>query len=171
MSAVPPQHSPFAAYPRGESLDMTKIRIMVDGYFGVGRAALWNLLLLIVVSVIFFVSLSLSKEIGPFASLLYLCIPIADFFIVRPSVEKIGFGLGWSSKTVIGYSILASILCFFFYGVIGFALVQHHVIADLRKKGFRGGLFYGKKRIYAFVDELERSNQALAHQTPVQMNI
>lgn len=144
---------------------------MVEGYFGVGSAALWNLLLLILVSFIFFGATSINDEIGKFTGILYLGIPIADFFIVRPSVEKVGAGLGWSSKTVIGYSILASALCFVIYGVIGFGLVQQHVIADLRKKGFRGGMFYSKKRIYAFLEELERSNQAAVQQTPMRMSL
>ncbi len=157
MASIPPPPNGFASYPRTTDADVARLESLVEGYFGLNKAVLANLVMLIGLNIASaFVKESNALMLIP----LLLAVPVVLFFVSRPHVAKIGEGLGWTSGTVNGYCVLIAMFFWFCFGVIGFVIVQNKAMAGLKEFGFQSrGLFTGKKIIMAFVERYKAKAQ------------
>ena len=159
MSNVPPPAG-YSNYPRSNESDVERLENLVDGYLGLNRPFLINILMFIGLNVLVRGTNIFSSEFAVLGVL--VAIPTILFFLARPEVSKVGRGLGWNDGTVIGYSILISLLFWLCFGGIGFLVVQGKAMKGIQAFGFKGGTFSTNKRaLRAFVETVrERSSNS-----------
>lgn len=137
----PPQ---FAAYPRPQypSGSPDKLRALSDGYFGLNRVFVINIVLVIGMPLICFM-LGLA---GPLVTLVIaIVVGLVVGFMTFPYNRKIGYGCGWSDGGAILASTLMGINSALCCGIIGYIVVQQIAAVEMKKYGIKTG-FLGMKK-------------------------
>jgi len=154
MAAMPPLGE--SNYPRDRPYGSgDKLQALADGYFGLTRVFLINLVVLIAVVV--------AAQTGHLALWLSLLVVlfILSGVLSYPPNKKVGEGLGWGSNGALLASVGIALLSWFCFGAIGYGIVQSMAIKEMKKYGLKVGGFRGLKKpaVRAMVAEL-RSAEA-----------
>ncbi|MBN9501600.1 MAG: hypothetical protein BGO01_00240 [Armatimonadetes bacterium 55-13] len=147
-SGTPPPQQ-FAAYPRGQNLygSAEKLQALCDGYFGLNNVFIFN----IVASFAVRAGLTGAKigedQIWLVLGALVLAFVVAIGFATYKPNQKIAFGCNWSSSAPIVASLLMGINSAVCCGIIGYAVMQHFAMQEMKKYGVPTGFFSLKKSV------------------------
>jgi hypothetical protein len=167
-SGPPPQ---YAAYPRGEALygSSDKLRALADGYFGLNRVFLINVVLAIGSRVATAAEMPAATLLLVVAAVI-LVLGLAVGFLTYPCNKKIGYGANWSPGMPVLASVLMALNSALCCGIIGYIVVQSLAAKEMKKYGLVGGGFGLKKpnveRLISEMQLRERGQVAAPPQTP-----
>lgn len=140
MAEQPPQ---YAQYPRGEVGSYQELEDLTDGYFGLRKAFLVNVVLSISTNVAFS-STTVGQNLGfDLACLGLIGVPV--FFVTLAPNRKIGRGLGWAPLGAVLASLLMALNSVFCCGTIGYLVMQKLAFDRMKRYGFATSLFGLKK--------------------------
>ena len=134
-----------------------KLQALADGYFGLNKVFLVNVLLAIGLRVMLaVVTEPASALIAVVGALVVLLLAIT--FLTLPCNKKIAFGKGWPESSAILASILMGFNSALCCGIIGYVVMQQIAASEMKNYGLRTG-FLGikKKDIAAKVEALRNS--------------
>lgn len=159
MSNVPPPGN-FASYPRpGMGPSASSLRTLADGYFGLNKAFLINIVLNFAGRMVG-TGAGQSQPgpalaiIGAYVLLMFVVITA----VTLPHNKKIGEGLGWTPSGPIIASILMGLNSALCCGIIGYIVVQGMAAKKFKEAGAPRGFFgYKKAELYHFIDQVGMS--------------
>lgn len=142
----------YANYPRTNTgADVARLRHLLDGYFGLNKVFLINVLFIVALRVVQVGAAASGSEGGILVVFLlgYLVMAVAIGFVSYKHNQSAGEGLGWQPSGALIASVLMGLNSFLCCGAIGYGIVQSKIAKVLKEYGIAGG-FFGVKKAHAY---------------------
>jgi len=149
----------FAEYPRGGwQPSYQELKDLSDGYFGLSRAFIINVVLALGVRLAGTANPRLEEDLG-LISVTVLVIAVIVFFATLGPNRKLGAGLGWKPSGPILASVLVGLNSALCCGIIGYLVLQGMAMKRIKQYGIKTGLFGLRKQdIQARLEELRAAH-------------
>jgi hypothetical protein len=136
----------YAAYPRGQATygSADQLRALADGYFGLNRVFLINIVLVLAVRA----ATASTNDPNTYYGILIgsvVAVGLIVGFMTFPHNKKIGYGANWQPGSPVLASVLMGLNSALCCGIIGYIVVQGLAAKEIKKYGLNAGAF-GLKR-------------------------